>query len=223
MDAQADVPLDDPRRTSVDLGRVIAVSIFAGLLNLNALALFSDGTQSAISVLTSILIMAFYLLLIVAYLRRTPTGRTDRHWGAWLIALVATGSPFAFPLVSDGTRDEGPVATLAVGVLILGLVAMLWALGALGTNISVVPQARQVVTHGPYAHVRHPLYTAELINGVGICLAATGVLPWVVLVGLALLQYLRARREEALLSRELQGYAEYQVRTPMLVPVFGRR
>lgn len=223
MDVPANVSTPALERPTCDFGRVIAVVLFTCLLLLNALRLFGDHGTSMLSVTTSVLTMAFYVLLIVAYLRRTPTSRTDRHWGAWLIALMATGAPFAFPLVSDGSREEGPVATMAVGVLILGLVAMLWALGALGTNISVVPQAREVVTHGPYAHVRHPLYTAELINGVGICLAATGALPWVVLVGLALLQYLRARREEVLLSRELQGYTEYQERTPMLVPVFGRR
>ena len=87
---------------------------------------------------------------------------------------------------------------------------------------SVVPQAREVVTHGPYAKVRYPLYAAELLNVVGLCLAHSGPWPWVVLVALAAFQVMRARREEALLAAELPGYAEYKSRTPMLVPALGR-
>jgi protein-S-isoprenylcysteine O-methyltransferase Ste14 len=70
--------------------------------------------------------------------------------------------------------------------------------------------------------VRHPLYAAELVNVVGLCLAHTGLWPWVVLVALLTFQVIRARREEALLSRELPGYVEYKARTPMLVPALRR-
>jgi protein-S-isoprenylcysteine O-methyltransferase Ste14 len=212
---------DELRRA--DLGRVVAVGLFTSLLLLNAARLFSgEALREPLSTVTSVLTMAFYVLLVWAYLRRTPTSRTDRHWGAWLIALVATGAPFAFPLVSGGPRGDGAVATAAVVVLIGGLMAMLWALGALGTNISVVPQAREAVTHGPYARVRHPLYTAELLSGVGICLASTGPGPWLLLAALVVLQVMRARREEALLARELTGYDDYRNRTPMLVPSLRR-
>lgn len=206
-----------------DYGRVVAVSLFTCLLLLNAAGLFSAEVRGEpMSLATSALTMAFYVLLVWAYLRRSPTTRTDRHWGAWLIAVAATGAPFAFPLVSSHPRADGPVATAAVAVLIVGLLAMLWALGALGTNISVVPQAREVVTHGPYARVRHPLYTAELLSGVGICLASTGPAPWLLLAALVVLQVMRARREEALLARELTGYDEYKRHTPMLVPSLRR-
>jgi protein-S-isoprenylcysteine O-methyltransferase Ste14 len=208
----------------IDFGRVVAVSAFMCLFLLNGLKLFSTGEpgQDRSAILTGLLTMIFYLLLVIAYLRRSPSSRTDMRWTSWLVAFAGTCAPFALPLTSSGARDEGAIASLAVIVLVAGLAAMLWALGALGTNISVVPQAREVITHGPYAHVRHPLYTAELINVFGICLAMSGAGPWIVLVALVALQVLRARREEALLSRELPGYTDYQTRTPMLVPFFGR-
>ena len=204
-----------------DLGRVVAVAVFALMIVVNAFHLRADGFSEPFTSLVSLLTMAFYVLLVWAYLRRSPSSRTDLRWGSWLVAFLGTCAPFAIPLVSSGPR-HGAVATVAALVLAAGLAAMLWALGALGTNISVVPQAREVVTHGPYARVRHPLYAAELLNVVGLCLGSTGPWPWVVAVALVVFQVLRARREEALLSRELPGYADYKLRTPMLVPALGR-
>lgn len=207
----------------IDVGRVIAVSFFTLFLGVNAYNLLGqDPLDSVLSTLVLLLTMAFYVLLIWAYLRRTPSSSTDLRWSSWLVAFLATAAPFAIPMVSTGTREEGLVTSAAAAVLAVGLVAMLWALGALGTNISVVPQAREVVSHGPYARVRHPLYFAELVNVVGICLASTGALPWVVAGALLAFQVFRARREEALLTRELPGYAAYKARTPMLVPALTR-
>lgn len=204
----------------IDAGRVVAVSFFVLMLLLNLPKLFSGALDDPFGSVTSLLIAAFYVLLILSYLRRAPTDRTDRQWTSWLVAFLGTAAPFVIPLVSGGTRT-GPAATGAIVVLVVGLVAMLWSLGALGTNISMVPQAREVVTHGPYARVRHPLYAAELLNVVGICLGTIGFGPWLVLIALIVFQVLRARREEALLSSELPGYAEYKARTPMLVPALG--
>ena len=208
------------RRT--DPGRILAVVLFTCLL-LNAAHLAQDDPLSSpFSTVVTVLTMAFYVLLVWAYLRRTPTDRTDRRWTSWLVAFAGTAAPFTIPLVSDGLVTYTLRESLAAVVLGVGLAAMLWALGALGTNISVVPQAREVVTHGPYARIRHPLYAAELLNVVGLCLGHAGPWPWVVLVALVILQVMRARREEALLAAELPGYAEYRSRTPMLVPALGR-
>jgi protein-S-isoprenylcysteine O-methyltransferase Ste14 len=210
-----------PRR--IDPGRILAVALFAFFLMINGVRLAQgDPLSSPLSTLGIALTMAFYLLLIFAYLRRSPTSRTDRQWSSWAVAFAGTAAPFAIPIVSGGLSDDPLRESLSAGVLAAGLVAMLWALGALGTNISVVPQAREVVTHGPYAWVRHPLYAAELLNVVGICLGHEGPWPWVVLVALAAFQVMRARREEAWLTSELPGYADYKRRTPMLVPALGR-
>jgi protein-S-isoprenylcysteine O-methyltransferase Ste14 len=208
----------------IDPGRVLAVTVFALMLSVNTMRLVeTHPLRHPLSATTTVLTMAFYLLLIWAYLRRSPSSRTDRRWSSWLVAFLGTSGPFAIPLVSrDVFREDGAVAAIAAVVLCFGLAAMLWALGALGTNISVVPQAREVVSHGPYSRVRHPLYAAELLNVVGLCLATTGPGPWGVAVALVVFQVLRARREEALLLRELPGYAAYKDRTPMLVPAFGR-
>jgi protein-S-isoprenylcysteine O-methyltransferase Ste14 len=215
---------DAPVRRRVDLGRIVAVTVFTVFLVVNGLRLVQDDPlRSPLSTVATVLTMVFYLVLVFAYLRRSAEARTDRRWTSWAAAFAGTAAPFTIPLVSNGP-SEGPVLeSVSAAVLALGLLAMLWALGALGTNISVVPQAREVITHGPYARVRHPLYAAELVNVVGLCLAHTGPWPWLVLAALVVFQVIRAGREEAHLTRELPGYAAYKARTPMLVPALRRR
>jgi protein-S-isoprenylcysteine O-methyltransferase Ste14 len=219
--------LNVPTRTAgarTDIGRVVAVTVFVLLLLMNLRKLATGAwAESPLSILVSVLTGAFYVLLIVAYLRRTPSDRTDRRWSSWAVALAGTAAPFFIPVLSTGPATGTVRELVSAAILGIGLVAMLWALGALGTNISVVPQARTMVTHGPYQLVRHPLYAAELVNVLGLCVSRTGVWPWLVFVALITFQVARARREEALLSRELPGYVEYRASTPMLVPALRRR
>jgi Putative protein-S-isoprenylcysteine methyltransferase len=158
-----------------------------------------------------------YTLFVAAYLRRGPAASSDDRGVAWAVALAATVAPFAVPLLASG-HVGAQRSVLAALVLAGGLAGMIWSLHALGSNFSLIPQARSVAADGPYRWVRHPVYTAELIAVTGMCLAAGGLAPWAVLLALVALQMLRARREEALLLRVLPGYAEYSSRTPMLVP-----
>jgi protein-S-isoprenylcysteine O-methyltransferase Ste14 len=216
------MPVDARPGPGLDVGRIFAVTIFVFLIALNALSLrgrLLEGGVSVLDGLVSMMTLAFYVLLTIAYLRRSRTSATDRDWRSWLVAFLGTGSPFLIPIVASGLGDSEALAAVAAVVLICGLAFMMWSLFHLGSNISMVPQARAVVTKGPYAWVRHPLYVAEIVSAVGICLTFSGVWPWVVLVISEVPQFLRARNEERLLERELPGYRQYRARTPMLVPM----
>ncbi len=79
---------------------------------------------------------------------------------------------------------------------------------------------QRIVDTGPYATVRHPIYTGILVAGV-----ATAALEakWPSLVGLAMFVaglWLKARLEERFLSQELgvEAYRDYASRTGMLLP-----
>lgn len=207
---------------AVDVGRIVAVGILTLLTAVNALSLrgkLLGGDVSVLVGLVSSLTLVFYVMLTFAYLRRERSAATDRDWRAWLVAFLGTASSFVLPLVARGTTDSAGLVGVSAAGMVCGLVFMLWSLFYLGTNISMVPQAREVVTTGPYAVVRHPLYAAEFLTALGLCLSLRGFWPWAVLGGAAALQYRRARNEERLLEAQLTGYADYRARTPMLVPM----
>jgi len=93
----------------------------------------------------------------------------------------------------------------AIWFVALGLsviCAILWfvARRQLGVSFSVKPQARQLVTTGFYAKLRHPIYVFGTMAVLLVLLALQG---WQALVIWAILipvQVIRARREEKVLA-----------------------
>jgi len=74
------------------------------------------------------------------------------------------------------------------------------------------PADQRVISTGPYARVRHPMYATALLMLLGIPLALGSA--WGVLILIAILPVLiwRLLDEERFLLRHLPGYAEYQGR-----------
>jgi len=82
-----------------------------------------------------------------------------------------------------------------------------------------VEENQRVISTGPYALVRHPMYTGALILMLGIPLALGSW--WSILMfipGVAVIRW-RLLDEERFLSKNLAGYMEYQNKVPYrLVP-----
>jgi protein-S-isoprenylcysteine O-methyltransferase Ste14 len=114
-------------------------------------------------------------------------------------------------------------AWICVALIALGIGFAWWArihLGRLWSARITRKEDHRVVDTGPYALVRHPIYTGLLFALLATA-AAKGTL-WgvagyvLMLVGL----HWKARTEERWLLGELPGgaYAEYRARVPMLLP-----
>jgi len=103
-----------------------------------------------------------------------------------------------------------------------GLAFTFWARHHLGRNWSgvvTVKQDHELVTGGPYALVRHPIYTGLLLAFVGSALAR-GELRGLVAVLLALASFWRKMRTEERFMSERFGapYTAYAARVAKLVP-----
>ena len=103
-------------------------------------------------------------------------------------------------------------------VALLSCAFLLASVLALGTCFGVLPEARGLVTRGPYRLVRHPVYLGELGACAGLVMGAPTA--WNLSAAAVLLaaQLVRMRLEERALEREFPEYAAYAARTPRLLP-----
>jgi protein-S-isoprenylcysteine O-methyltransferase Ste14 len=107
---------------------------------------------------------------------------------------------------------------LSAALLLIGNVLAVFILLSLGRSFSIMAESRRLVTDGPYAVIRHPLYLAELIAFLGAFIQFAS--PWAALLVLAQFgfQVLRMHNEEFVLSRSFPDYAAYKERTARLIP-----
>jgi protein-S-isoprenylcysteine O-methyltransferase Ste14 len=92
-------------------------------------------------------------------------------------------------------------------------------------RIGVVEQKRTtLVTGGPFAHVRNPIFTAVMVFAVGMLLAVPNVVSLVgfatVVAGIQL--QVRLVEEPYLLRAHGAAYREYAARVGRFVPAVGR-
>lgn len=117
---------------------------------------------------------------------------------------------------------------MLAGVTLLGILFAWWAriyLGPLWSGSITRKEGHRVVDTGPYAFVRHPIYTGLI---TAILSSAVVEATWPALIGAALVAFglgLKARIEERFLTAELSAdaYAAYRRRVPMLLPGIRRR
>jgi protein-S-isoprenylcysteine O-methyltransferase Ste14 len=113
----------------------------------------------------------------------------------------------------------------AVGLV--GLALWTWTQAALGKEWSPQLQLRgehHLVTTGPYARVRHPLYTGMLGWGAGVALVTANWVFAVMAVAVIVGIMARVPREEQMMIEEFgEEYRAYMKRTGMFFPRWGMK
>ena len=165
--------------------------------------------------------------------RPPPTAERARDRASW-IGLILQGlglglatwftRPQGVPLLAGAPPSVEPIMLLTgVALMAASVWLVMAAVRTLGKNWSLAARVitdHELIDTGPYACVRHPIYTGMLgmliadglVLGAWYSLLAGLVVYW---IGTAL----RTRREEALL-RQIFGaaYDDYARRVPPLVP-----
>jgi protein-S-isoprenylcysteine O-methyltransferase Ste14 len=99
-----------------------------------------------------------------------------------------------------------------------GTALAFWSAWHLGTSFSLLPQARRLVTDGPYRYVRHPIYLGGLLITLGEVWLRFSPLVVALNVVFVAAQIVRLRYEEQLLERTFPEYRKYRARTSALIP-----
>ncbi|MCP5270341.1 MAG: isoprenylcysteine carboxylmethyltransferase family protein [Burkholderiaceae bacterium] len=115
-------------------------------------------------------------------------------------------------------------------LLAAGVVLGLWALSTNRPgNFNILPQPRDgavFVHRGPYRWIRHPMYSALLLAGLGAVRMAGGGndigslagMAWAAWLALLGVLWLKSSVEERALLRVFDGYAAYRQRSGRFLP-----
>jgi len=121
---------------------------------------------------------------------------------------------------------QAPIHSIPLGILgdilcAAGVAFAIWARVHLGRNWGMpmtLREGHELVTSGPYALVRHPIYTGFLLAMLGSAFAVDPY--WIIIFVLAGIYFIcSARTEEKAMVKQFPGeYPAYMKRTKMLIP-----
>ncbi len=202
----------------------VVPALFFSLFLARQLLFVWDGLKSLhlsadyLFLLQQCLALAYFTMLVILYTVRLRKRGSDHRPGVVFIAFTGTFSAIAASFLPGGGRHEWLVLPADI-IATLGLAYSVWGLAYLRRSFSIIPEARRLVTGGPYSLSRHPVYLGEVTTAVGINLATAGWLGALAILYFIVCELLRIRWEEGVLSRTFpRDYPDYARRVPRYVP-----
>ncbi|MEO8600117.1 MAG: isoprenylcysteine carboxylmethyltransferase family protein [bacterium] len=131
---------------------------------------------------------------------------------AQLLLIILIAAPFQTPEFN----------LIGIILFLLGIIAAAAALAAMPAGtFSVLPEPRsggELVTRGIYHSIRHPMYLAVLLCGLGACMVYQSTGKWSLLALLTAVLVIKIRREERFLLARFSDYAAYRQKTKAIIP-----
>jgi protein-S-isoprenylcysteine O-methyltransferase Ste14 len=211
------------------LGRLLP-SLFFSLFLARQLIVLGGGLNGIrqpsdlLFLVQQLLALAYFTMLVVLYAVRLPQRGTDHRLAVIFIAFSGTFAAIGASFLPGGSRRESLVL---IGDLLAaaGLAYSVWGLAYLRRSFSIIPEARRLVTGGPYSLSRHPVYLGEIATALGVNLATGGWLSGLAIAYFIVCELLRMGWEERILAQAFPAeYPEYARRIPRYLPnPFARR
>lgn len=189
---------------------------------------------SAMNITPGFLISASWLLLAAYWLfaalgAKRPAKKENPVERLLHIAFLAVGffliygGAFRFGVLSRRfLPDELRVAWAGAVLTFLGVLFAIWARFTIGKEWSAevqIKEGHQLIRSGPYAHIRHPIYTGLLL---ALCGTAVAIGEYRAIVGVALFLFgfiRKAKKEERFLAGEFgPAFDEHRRHTGFFLP-----
>jgi protein-S-isoprenylcysteine O-methyltransferase Ste14 len=216
-------------RASFIFGRALPLGVFGFLVAIqgelayagvqHALAYGDLDRTGAMYLLNRILTVAFFAFLVVIYVIRSRAVAVDHNPVAIVAAMIGSFVLYGLFLIPGQGRSTN-VWVLASSDMCLacGMIWSIYSLTYLGKRFSIVPEARGLVTIGPYRFVRHPIYLGEIVAGVGLILPTLFTLHILLFTVFLGAQVARTYFEERILRRAYPQYEAYAAHARRLIP-----
>lgn len=175
-------------------------------------------------------VFALYWLITWLRVKRTKSTESVAQRLLTIVPMV-----LAFELLFSDSLRVGPlrkrflpaeawIAWGGIALTSLGVALAIWARYCLGQYWSsrvTLKEGHRVIRSGPYAFVRHPIYSGMLLAAIGTAVVIGEWRGVIAVIVMFIAHSLKAFREEALLTTELgEEYASYRGSTGFLLPRF---
>jgi protein-S-isoprenylcysteine O-methyltransferase Ste14 len=217
----------DPEAGTIDRGRLarmVASRFIPGILVLFAMLFLPAGTLAYWHAWVFLGVLLVPMALVVPYLMKNDPALLERRMRlrekqgeqAWFIrvSLVVIILVFLLPGLDfrfGWSHIPVPVVLLAdVGVLLgYSVFILVMRANTYASRVIEVEEGQRVISTGPYAWVRHPMYTGVLLMYASMTIALGSWWAFLAFLPYPFLLAYRAVHEEALLRKELPGYEAY--------------
>jgi protein-S-isoprenylcysteine O-methyltransferase Ste14 len=148
----------------------------------------------------------------VARLARMPV------WLGFILFIAAGVHPVGMVVIRRTVLSD----SVAVAICALGVFVAIWSRKTLGAEWSrdvELKEGHKLVERGPYRLMRHPIYTGNLLMGLGTAIASGLLVAFAGLVSFAVGFWIKLNQEERLLLRAFPDeYPAYKARVKALIP-----
>ena len=211
-----------------ELIRLVSTRLIVAIPVLFALFFLPAGTFAYWEAWVYLAILLIPMLLVLIYLLKNDPDLLERRMRIrereaeqklivklsifyFLLAFLLPGFDQRF-----GWSNVPVAAVIFADILVLlgyGLFFLVMRENSYASRIIEVEQEQKVIQSGPYAIVRHPMYSGISLMYVLSPLALGSY--WAIIPALLIIPILvaRIRNEETVLVRELKGYPEYMQKT----------
>lgn len=170
------------------------------------------------------------LAYVLALLTRAPARSVAKGFVETVLPLLMAGLPFVITMTGYTYPKWFPEKSQLHLAGLLAADGILFTFGTLNViglltlrrAFTIMSEARELITRGPYRFVRHPLYAAHFMIFLVYMLLHFSALTATLYVVFVSGQALRAVIEERKLTAAFPEYEEYRKRTGMFFPKLWR-
>jgi protein-S-isoprenylcysteine O-methyltransferase Ste14 len=161
-----------------------------------------------------------YVVFLVSYAIRIDPIERSRGLKETIIPLI--GGVLPFTLLSSPPSLLTAGNWLMIYIIFYWMTATtaltIWGLWTLRCSFSITVEVRALITNGPYRWIRHPVYMGEILTALAVTTWRFSILNLALFTLFVIIQLLRARSEEAKLSRVFAAYSIYAARVIWIWP-----
>jgi len=195
-------------------GSHLATELWAALKQTDISAI---DALAAISLLRQAAAITLVVLLMTFLIARDPAKAKAK---GLMPRLAAFGGTYVGVAIAFLPQQPIGLSLSLVSLLLMlaGAAFSVYSISHLGRSFSVMAEARQLVSDGPYARIRHPLYLGEAVSFLGLTLQHASPLAFAIFAVQIAFQLVRMKNEEAVLTGLFPEYRAYTLRTARLLP-----